>query len=510
MSDQELPQDEPTGQETEAQTSEDMPEFDATEEETLEPAEIAKVELSPQNVEVRKEPLGTDKHETSVDHTLSLMNLTPDEFNALVEAYPRLNALSGKEGQEWLMSLSRGVDHMMNGGSLNDSLSRDGSKWRQSYNVEGDELGIARPRLQSKEGGSVLSGERALLRATNMLGMGATIQVPLWHSGIWVTLRAPSDGALLELDRRISNEKITLGRHTSGMLFSNTMIYTQSFVVNFILAHIQDATVRDNSPEALRRMIRCTDIPTLIWGLVCTIYPNGYPFSQPCTVDPSKCLHVVKTTLSISKLSWTDNTALSEEQRRHMQKRNTKHTEEQIMAYQERHRFGNTETKTITDDLRVVLEVPSIERYQEAGFAWVDGIAKMVEDSFGVSLKGEERDAYILDQGRLTALRQYSHWISRVEMGDDSVEDRETIEALMGTFSSEDSVSTPIFEEVGKYIDRSTISLIGLPKYNCPECGGKVGDHDETHRHILPLDMVTIFFTLLDQRIYKALTKQRL
>lgn len=480
------------------------------ESEELDQAEIERVDLKPQSVEMQNDPKTSTGHDRPIDHTLSLLNLTPEELNALVEAYPRLNAAAGKQGEDWLSALGKAVEHMVNGNALGDSLSRENSHWRQKVNVEGDELAAARPRFNSKEGGSVLSGERAILRATNMLGLGATIQIPLWHTGIWVTLKAPSDGALLELDRRISNEKITLGRYTSGMLYSNTMVYTQSFVINFVLSHIQDATVKDTSPNALRKLIKATDIPTLVWGLVCTIYPNGYPFSQPCTADPSKCQHVTKTMLSLTKLSWTDNRALTDDQRRHMQKRNAKFSEEQIRDYQSKHKFGNTETKTITDELRLVLDVPSIERYEQAGFAWVDGIAKMVDDSFGVSIKGEERDAYIMDQGRLTALRQYGHWVTRIEMDEDVVEDRETIEALMGTLSSNDDISINIFDSVGKYIDRSTISLIGIPKYPCPECGEPIGTYDSTHPHLLPLDMVSIFFTLLDQRIFKALTKASL
>lgn len=502
-------QQEPT-EEVQTSSSEDVqadtPSPDTGEEDNVADAQ-PKEPPKRQNVAIDQDPVKGDTHNKDLTEALSLLNVTPQELNELLALVPKLNFVASDRGRDWLDHLQSGIEHMLKGGVFEDSLSRDDSVWRQKVEIDGDQLGAGRPRLQAREGGQALSGEQALMRAQNLIGVGSVVQIPLWHTGIWVTLKAPADGALLELDRRIAQEKITLGRTTGGMIYSNHSVYITSYVVNFVLAHLYDATVRDTSLESLRHLIKATDIPTLVWGMACAIYPNGYPFSQPCTVDPSKCQHVTRTTLNLAKLSWTDNKALTQYQRRHMQDRSTKHSIETIKRYQDAHIRGNKEVRTITDYLKVTLEVPSVAQMEASGFAWVDGISRMVEDSFGVTLKGEERDKYILNQGRATVLRQYSHWVSQMELEDDYVEDRETVENLMGSFSAHEEISDKIHEGIGQYIDNSTLSLIGIPKYTCPACGGRVGDYDHEHPHILPLDMMTIFFTLRDQRIIKALSR---
>lgn len=442
---------------------------------------------------------------------LSLLNVNMKELGERSDNYPRLDGSGSEEGRVWMQSYLKGIEHLLKGDAQSASVEREGSTWRQKVDVEGDLLGAGRPRF-GKSSSNVISGEKALMKATSALGLGSTVQIPLWHTGIWVSIKAPSEKALLELERRIGADKVALGRYTSGMIFSNTSVYTVNHVVNFVLNHIYDASVKNITPDALKALIKTTDIPTLVWGIACAIYPNGYNYARPCTTNPAECQHVVKGLLNIAKLFWTDNDALSPHQRRHMQRRTDKFSDEELTRYQNEHVRGGTRVVTLKDELRLHLHVPSIQDYEASGFAWVDSITDMLEGAFGVSLRGSDRDNYIIDQGRLTALRQYSHWVSRVEVGEDIIEDKETIEELLETLSSDEDIADSFFEEVGKYIDDASISLVAIPKYDCPSCGGEQTAEtlDERHPHLLPMDTIRIFFTLLDQRIFKALTGRTL
>jgi hypothetical protein len=444
---------------------------------------------------------------------LSLLNVDMKELDTLSEHYPKFDGTAGESGKAWFAAYLQGLNHLLRGNSLSDSVVRAESAWRQKVAVDGESLAAGRPRFGSAGGnGNIISGERALMKATSLLGLGAVVQIPLWHTGIWVSLKSPSEAALLELERRIASEKVSLGRYTSGMIFSHTSVYTVSYVVNFVLNHVYDASVKNITQDALKQLIKITDIPTLVWGLACAIYPNGYKYTRPCTTNPAECQHIVTGELNIAKLSWTDNNSLTDWQRRQMAKRTEKFSEADLKRYEQEHHRGGDFTIPLTEALKVKLRVPTITQYEQSGFTWVDGIVKLLEGSLGVSLKGKERDDYITDQGRLTALRQYSHWVNRIEVGDDAIEDQETIEALLGTLSSDEKISKVFFESVGKYIDNSTLSVIAIPKYDCPKCGGEqTGDiHANQHPHLLPLDVVRIFFTLLDQRIFKALTNRQL
>lgn len=467
-------------------------------------------------VEVEQSPIKSllDDHVTPDQvnqEYLNLLNVNMKELTALTDNYPNMEGDKSLKGRLWVASFDESIKHLVKSDTHTNSVERDGSEWRQKVDIDGDKIGPGRPRFGSSSS-NVISGERALMKASSVLGLGSMVQIPLWHTGIWVSIKAPSEASLLELERRMANEKVSLGRYASGMIFSNTSVYSVSYAVNFVLNHIYDSTAKNITQDALKNIIKVTDIPTLIWGMVCAIYPNGYKYARPCTTNPAECQHIVRGMLNVAKLFWVDNASLNEQQRRHMQRRTEKFGEEELERYENQHVRGGRRTITLREGLRVGLRVPTVAQYENSGFAWVDGIVKLLEGSLGVSLRGQERDDYILDQGRLTALRQYGHWVEHIEVEDDVIEDLETTEELLAMLSSNEELTDSFYEEIGKFIDDSTLALIAIPKYDCPACGGEQhGDvHDKRHPHLLPLDVVRVFFTLHGQRIYEALMHRRL
>lgn len=387
-------------------------------------------------------------------------------------------------------------------GTFTNTIARDDAMWRQSVDHEGERLRAGRPRFGGGGGDGIIAGERAVLRIMNGLGLGAVVQVPLWHTGIWLTLKAPGDDELLELDRRIAEEKVKLGRASSGIIFSNDSIYTTSYLVNFALRCVYDSSTRDISQEYLKSIIKITDIPSLIWGLLCSIYPNGYPLAQPCVADPSKCQHVTRELLNLTKIHWVDNRALSSEHRRHMARRTAKFTDEEIIKYQDTLPTQESREVVIGDSVKMILKVPTVALHEESGFAWVDNIVEMTDRAFAVPLRGEERESYIHNQARVTLLRKYSHWVSKIVYEEDVVEDRATIDNLLSRFSTAKGISNTLIENIVKYIDDCTVALVAIPTYNCPQCGEPAGNADRRHDDLIPLDVARIFFTLRSQRLY--------
>lgn len=464
-------------------------------------------------------------HATSVPHKrplppnelhLPLPSADIAEQNQLADRYPNgADIASGVAGEQWLQTVVEAQTMFNRGNALLGSLVRDGSLWKQQIQVGAETLSARRPSFgESAENGEKLTGVQAMLKLQATLGLGAVVRIPLYHTGIWVVLKAPSEAALLELDRRIANEKILLGRVTNGLIFSNNSVYQNSYLMNFVLAHVYEASYKYTEINELKSIIKLTDLPTLLWGLICTIYPNGYPFKQPCITDPTKCQHVVEELLNIQKLSWTDDSALSEKQRRHMLRKTAKFTLDEIKAYQDEHPFTKKGTLKLHERLTAELKVPTLEEYELSGFAWVDGIVKSQDQAFGGTIKGEERNQYIMEQAQVTALRQYAHWIEKLvlhdEKGDKVIDDRKTLEESLSMLSSSEEVFTAFFNGAGKYIDSSTISLIAVPKYNCPACGEPMPDEEKKHPHLIPLDVSNIFFTLQGHRISKALQRSHL
>lgn len=478
------------------------------------PEEPTAVEEAPadevvNNVELTADCYSPEKKEVTDSERISLLNVTMAELDEQLKRYPSTDFGRGEEGRRWATFITEAAPHLMSGSSYDKSVTREDSLWKQGAEYEGVDLVAKRPRLGGGDGSGKLSGERALLRVTSATGLGAVVQIPLWYTGIWVTIKAPGDDELLELNRRIAQEKIRLGRDTSGMVFSNESVYITAMVVNFALRRVYDASVKDITLSNLKNIIKVNDIPSLVWGLLCTIYPGGYPLARPCTADPTRCQHVVKETLNITKLLWVDNRALNEKQRKHMARRVNSFSLDEIEAYQEEHIRGVERTHRINDEVKLLLKVPTITEYEEAGYSWVDGIVEMVDGAFDVPLRGQERESYITEQARVSVMRQYAHWVDKIIVGDDVIDDLETLEDIMNRWSSDEDITTGFITRVGEMIDDSVVSLIAVPRYNCPKCNHPSGV-DHKHPHLIPLEMVRVFFTLLHQRLETKLRPVKL
>jgi len=464
------------------------------------------------NAEMRSDPTAplNPKIRWREGESLYVLPCTSEEFNNLVINAKRLDPTQSVQGQRWRDVVGLGREVMPRASVGLDALTREDSRWRQTVRLgeEGStEIGAGRPKPTDKRGNAPLVGEEALQYLQTALGAGQLIRVPLWHSGIWLNMKAPTESQLLELDKRIANEKIALGRATNGLAYSNMSVYHNSFLFNFALSMVFDCSISGYTTDMLKRKISITDLPQLLWGLLCTIYPNGYRYHRPCVVDPASCQHVVEALLDIAKLSWTDNSALTQAQRNHMVRKTTKFTDIELTNYLSQHRFANKNTIVLKDTgaqkVVVELRVPTLADYEASGFSWVEGIVASTDQAFGSQLGGEERNEYILDQARATALRQYAHWIDRITFndGEQSIDDRNTLESLIGQLTGQQDVFENFMEGVRNFINEATISQIAIPSYKCPACQKDQNSPEEMkHPHLIPLDIGTVFFILLGQR----------
>jgi len=434
-----------------------------------------------------------------------------ETFNSLLEAYPSLDYQIGQTNREWASVIGQGARMLWQGGFLSKAVSRDDSLWQQRVPYGASSLGIVRPNLgQSGGPGQSISGDLASLRVRQTLGLGAATNVPLWHSGFWVTLRAPSAAARLELQQRIDQEKILLGRDTSGLAFSNVSIYLKSYLVDFALAHMATANVRYTTPLDLKDKILSTDIPVLIWGLLTTLYPHGYPYHQPCINDPSKCQHIVKAVLDLNKISFTDTQRLSQMQLKHMAERKERKEDLAIEAYRGEHSYagrGLIELVLPHGKIKMQLKVPTVTEYASAGFDWVDGIVNTIQQAFGSSLQGEARNSFITDRAKTLSMGEYSHWVKAIGFEDgSSIDDIDSIRSTLAEISGNPELSAIYFAKITDYIEDCTLSLIALPRFNCPVCGTPSSEDEKKHPYLNPIDVEALFFTMLVQHIAKALS----
>jgi hypothetical protein len=375
---------------------------------------------------------------------------------------------------------------------------RSGSDWGQGMEHNGAMFSAGKPKLAATAD--------PVMRIRNELGMGSLIQIPLWHSGIWITLRTPSDTSLLELEQRMAMEKISLGRSSNGMVFSNSEIYTKNHLVDFILEHVYSVTAESKEPSFLRAIILDTDYLQLVWGMALACYPAGYPLMQPCVANPDTCTHVVSALINLARISWVDRSRLSAAQRIHMLNRANPSTVTKIEEYQKEFSATAHGEIKVNSSVSLRMRTPSLEESKTIGYAWVEQILNSTQKAFGMRLADGAREQYVQNQALLTSLRQYGQWfdaVIRSDAGkdDEVLTDRETVDEIITMIASSNEMSNQVYKAVKKYIDDSTLSMIALPKYKCPSCQGEPSAEYLKHPKLIPLDVVQVFFTLRDQKV---------
>lgn len=447
-----------------------------------------------------------------IEDSLNTLPFDTNDLNTISESYKFVDMTKADQDKNWLLSVSEGYKHIPGNGAFIGSVNRPTSLWKQSVKSGAEEVRAGSPQFsENVNPGDRLTGERAVMHIQGLLKLGQNIRAPMWHTGIWLTFRAPTEAALLELDRRIASEKVKLGRDSKGLVFSNNSVYMNSFMINFALAHVYDSTLRYKSVDELKKFIRVTDLPLMIWGLLCTMYPSGYPHVQPCVKDPSKCSHLTEELISIGKLLWTDERSLSERQRRHMVEKQAKFNQDELTFYTEEHKYHEHSTLVLNERISIELKVPTLFEYEESGFEWVDSIVRSTDNAFGGTMRGDERENYIFQVAQISALRNYGHYVKRIVIdGSVVIDDRQTIEATLETLTSDSEIFDTFFDGIQKFIDNSTVSTIAIPKFDCPKCSGENNldaERKNFHPYLIPLDVLTVFFTLLDPRLIKILTK---
>jgi phage baseplate assembly protein W len=433
---------------------------------------------------------------------LAALKVGVEELNALLRARDLLDISEERaekltKEERRLINLSRSMSGIYQDIYFDD-IDKDGN-WGQFVLHNETKLGAGKVKTQN------MKDPIMAIRAS--FGQGSMVQVPLWNTGLWITFRAPSVQALLDFEQRCRLEKMNLGRSANGMVFSSIEVYTVETYMRFALEHmvsVNYAFETGDTVDEMLRVIRSRDYQQVLWGLICAMYPDGYPLRQPCVADPEKCSHVDEVLLNFARMGFVDRTKINDKQALMMASRNTKRDSKWLEEYQQEFPFFEKRLP-LGNNLTAVLRVPSLAQQIDAGHLWVDGIAKATNEAFGARLTEMDRVRHIMRSGALTNLRQYSHWFASFEHAVDadsvpqSHDDYEAKDRILEVLSEDPQLSEKINKEVLDWIKKSTVSYVALPKIKCPACQGE--SDDTTHPHLIPIDIGYVFFTLAALKI---------
>lgn len=432
--------------------------------------------------------------------TLPLAAESLERANEYVTSLPMLDLSDTVEGSDWLSNLYGGLRH----GAFNDfgtaAAKRPDATFRQAVTAGGKRLQAGRPKIKDADG-PLLQGARGVLRANALMGRGSIVQIPLWNSGFWLTLRNPSEARLLEMWHRMAEEKIKYGRLTHGLAFANHSVFTVGACMDLAFDCLYETSIKDvENISELRSMIDQRDIPTIAWGLACAIWPRGFQYARSVLDENGQELKVIKELLNVGYLQWVDTSSINDWQATHMLNRVAGTMSKQTVGmYRDHFVRGKAKSFALSDTLTVTLKAPNYDGYLKSGSTWIHNIVKMVDQAFSLENDQKTRNEHVIERGKATSVRQYAHWIESFDFPtiDKKMVDEETIAAQCDELSSDDKVREKFFEVVEAFINDSTVSIIATP----------IVDNSERKREkpnfpwLLPMDPVSSFFTLLDQKV---------
>lgn len=449
----------------------------------------------------------------------SLPSTSYEEASFNLDKVPDTKLTSSKEIARWAFRAEAAYKYTHNDGMYLGALSK--GAWTNCSSHNNINTATAYPK---PEKALALSGEKATIAMAQHLGLGTYCNVKLPHSGIYLTLKPPSDGSILQVTQQLITSKIKLGRETYGLAFSNFSVYTKKILSEFVLAHIHNTTIgfnKDNRNESsnLLDYIKDHDYFILLNGLAATMYPRGLMYESPCTVDPTKCNHVVKDTIVMTKLQHEDESSFTEWHKSFMLTRvigtnKTPRSVAEIKQYQTTlPAIADKTIEIVSTDGAIIfmtLTVPSIASSIEQGTKWIDKCVAMVESNAGLDLSEKAKNNLFAEQAKASEMNQYCHYVKSIKFSEyEEVTSQEDISNLLSTLSQDDLVRKQFFTSVKEFITSTTIGIIGIPAYECPACQQVVTtDVARTAlKEIIPLDVPSLFFDLLTLRLNKIIRR---
>lgn len=530
----------------EQKVSEESPSSDTTE-------QMSDVDVVEQDVDVVEQPVIKKWNDRDEDHdaTSDILPLSPDAKNNYVllpaATYDKILALVTKlnlvkNGEEDTL-LTR-EDVIAQGTTINsadktvvssmfaDRLNSNPDEWVSDVNYADMSLRTRSVGLPAKKG--TISGATAVAKFTSVIGVGDVIQVPAWHSGFWVTLKPATQSELINLERAIASNEITAGRETNTLVYSNYGVIINRILVDFIVGHITDTSLKLPGDGNITDYISVHDYFPLVVGLLTSMYPSGFEYVRPCAessvlVDAdgnevteemlvnnnikvkAKCSHITTGKLDPKRLMKHNRLLITNAMREHMAKRMPQSVSiTECINY--RKMIHDIDDKTVEftasngSVIAITFHIPMLSQYIATGEAWIMKLIELGEELFTKADTNMTKNAKIDEIVSANALGIYNAFVKKIAIGDEIASDTTTVTEILEMFTNDEKLFESIMDVLKEYISLSPIALPAIANYNCPNCKkdqniAMAGTH---FKELIPLNPVETFFDLSALRVQKV------
>lgn len=346
-------------------------------------------------------------------------------------------------------------------------------------------------------------------------GMAMPITVPLWNSGIWVALKTPDEPQIIALKYFAAEKEKQLGATTGSTVYSNqSVLYTKTAIDLFM--NLIVFTNVDCKKDELRNLIIASDVNLVISGLAQAIYLDGVDYYRTCSNFTSKtkpCNHSFKAKIRLQNATHTDFSKMSEAQLYHMAKKSPASVKkEEVLAYQEEFAYMFKARKEYSmGEVKVIInyKVPTIAHYLTQGEYWINKLNKTATLILSkLDKKDDFRKTGYSTQMKTDLLGSYLHYFESVSLVKGEVvktsKNLKELSQSVERFSKDTLLYDKILNDILSVIRNGTISIVGLPEYECTKCQqmntDTLAEENHSFKKIIPFNVLQLLFTLGDLR----------
>ena len=437
--------------------------------------------------------------ETNKDKPLGLLSLTGEGMTDFVTDQ-KFKANADTLNEKYIDAIRDGMQFVFSDNVIERAIE-NGVDLGQFVDYEEKRLQSGVPVYNSRSG-DVLTGIKAVSQMQRALGQGSFLNFPCWASGVWLTLRAPTTFELADYYDAVSEEIIELGKQTGGATHNTSSVYLAKYLIDLVEKLVHKSTIKGyaGSDVSLRDVLVVDDLQTIAWALGVCMYPNGYPFEEPCTVDIEKCTEVYSTLINISKMYYVDRSRLTNWQVEFMSNKTHERSLDEIKKYQLEANWLRSEAIDYPG-FKILIKTPTVGEYIDAGYRWIANIEQSIRNTL-TDIGNSRLNTLMMERAGLTLLRGYSHYVKSFIYDNGSVvNSKKDIDEVINSLCSSPDIVAKFTDDVKDHISKSAISMIAMPRHNCPNCGKDSHLEDTAHPYLIPIDGLQLFFALRDQKI---------
>lgn len=475
------------------------------------------------------------------DGSVILSNFDDEELEVLSSAITRDILLKQKERRK-LAAAGKAQNYMtaeLNGGVLfvtpeenravtacqeymrslrtfsNSKLLTDGDKWTNAPR-RGDR--IIAPGVATGKSKDVVA------RVQQKLGLAFRVNWPFFGSGFSLVIEGPGALEQLALDQRIASEKVEHGRDSTGYVFGAPALYMNRPVVEFALKQVVEGTPGITDVQQLKELLVITDIEPLALAVAASMHPHGYLLERPCLTTHGGCGHVEERRINLRRMIFVRHSRLTDAHWNIMDKRTGLVDSSQIKQYQATMRPEVSRMIELRAGYFIRLRVPTFAQYERIAETWLSTMNRRAKEVSASNATEQEREAYMTKASRIALVMAYGHWVDAILELDPEVdtEPQVTVERLDNTdpeaqfkadleidkilesIALDSDLTAKIFEGLENFISQMTIATPCVPKVKCRKCGLPLsGEEGSPHPHLVNVNAVELFFTLLRHKIQK-------